>query len=194
MKIAVSGKGGVLEKLRPFVPDLTKDDPRLAHITSKLKDMEHAGYQYEAAEGSFELIVKKCTGTFKEHFRRLNYHVYVESNEQGVLVTVATVKLCIGDDIRHEVAEGDGPVAALDAALRKALLPVYPSLSEMRLVDYKVRVINSEAATDAAVRVVIESEDRNGNNWGTIGVNENVIEASWLALVESIEYNLNRKA
>jgi 2-isopropylmalate synthase len=117
----------------------------------------------------------------------------VESNEQGVLVTVATIKLQIGNEIRHEVAEGDGPVAALDAALRKALLPVYPSLNEMRLIDFKVRVINSEAATDAAVRVVIESEDKDGSDWGTIGADENVIEASWLALVDSIEYKLNRR-
>jgi 2-isopropylmalate synthase len=184
----LSGRSNIAAKTK----DLNLDAETIQRILAEVVKKENQGYQYEAAEGSFDLIVKKCTGTFKEHFKRLNYHVYVESNERGVLVTVATVKLQIGDQIRHEVAEGDGPVAALDAALRKALLSVYPSLSEMRLIDFKVRVINSEAATDAAVRVVIESEDKEGNVWGTIGADENVIEASWLALVDSIEYKLNR--
>ena len=103
---------------------------------------------------------------------------------------MATVKLRIGDEIFHEVAEGAGPVNALDCALRKALDCVYPGLAEMQLVDYKVRVINSEAATAAAVRVVIESRDADGEVWGTVGVNENIIEASWDALVDSIEYKL----
>jgi len=191
----LSGRSNIAAKTK----DLNLDAETVKKILDEVVEKENLGYQYEAAEGSFDLIVKRCTGTFKEHFKRLNYHVKVDSNEEGVLVTVATVKLQIGDDdgsdsgeIRHEVAEGDGPVAALDKALRKALLPIYPRLSEMRLVDFKVRVINSEAATDAAVRVVIESEDQEGNVWGTIGADENVIEASWLALVDSIEYRLNR--
>ena len=185
----LSGKSNITAKTK----DLNLDAKTVKKILDEVVKKENQGYQYEAADGSFDLIVKKCMGTFKEHFRRLNYHVYVESNEQGVLITVATVKLRIGDETRHEVAEGDGPVAALDAALRKALLSVYPVLNEMRLIDFKVRVINSEAATDAAVRVVIESEDADGNNWGTIGADENVIEASWLALVDSIEYKLNQE-
>ena len=184
----LAGRSNITAKTK----NLNLDAKTTKKILDEVVKKENQGYQYEAAEGSFDLIVKKCTGTFKEHFKRLNYHVYVESNEQGVLVTVATVKLKIGDKIQHEVADGDGPVAALDSALRKALLPIYPSLSEMRLIDFKVRVINSEAATDAAVRVVIESEDKDGNSWGTIGADENVIEASWLALVDSIEYKLNR--
>jgi len=184
----LSGRSNIASKTK----DLNLDADTIKKILDEVVQKESQGYQYEAAEGSFDLIVKKCTGTFKEHFKRLNYHVKVDSNEQGVLVTVATVKLQIGDAIRHTVAEGDGPVAALDAALREALLPIYPLLSEMRLIDFKVRVINSEAATDAAVRVVIESEDKDGNAWGTIGADENVIEASWLALVDSIEYKLNR--
>jgi len=184
----LSGRSNIAAKTK----DLNLDPNTVKKILDEVVEKENLGYQYEAAEGSFDMIVKRCTGTYKEHFKRLSYHAKVDSNEEGVLVTVATVKLQIGDEVRHEVAEGDGPVAALDKALRKALLPVYPSLSEMRLIDFKVRVINSEAATDAAVRVVIESEDKEGNVWGTIGVDENIIEASWIALVDSIEHKLNR--
>ena len=110
-------------------------------------------------------------------------------NHNGTPITEATVKLIVDGQLRHEVAEGDGPVNALDAALRKALNGLFPSLNKMHLVDYKVRVINSDAATAASVRVVIESRDDTGT-WGTVGVHENVIEASWQALVDSIEYKL----
>ena len=113
----------------------------------------------------------------------------METNADGEIRTEATVKIRIGDEVRHEVAEGDGPVNALDAAMRKALNGSFPDLRELHLVDYKVRVINSEAATAAGVRVVIESQDED-DVWGTVGVSENVIEASWIALVDSFEYKL----
>jgi 2-isopropylmalate synthase len=113
----------------------------------------------------------------------------VETDAAGKITTEATVKIQVGQTIRHEVAEGDGPINALDAAIRKALNGAFPSLRDMRLVDYKVRVINSEAATGAGVRVVIESGDDH-DVWGTVGVSENVIEASWIALVDSFEYKL----
>jgi 2-isopropylmalate synthase len=119
----------------------------------------------------------------------LHYHVDVATEGLGETTTEATVKLRIGAEIRHEVAEGDGPVNALDAALRKALNGRFPNLRGVHLVDYKVRVINSEAATAAAVRVVIESSDGH-DVWGTVGVHENIIKASWDALVDSIEYKL----
>lgn len=160
-------------------------DKILAHIVS----MEDAGYQFEAAEGSFDLLVKRCAGTFRPHFERLNYHVTVETREDGTTTTEATVKIRIGDEIRHEVAEGDGPVNALDAAMRKALNGHFPALRNTHLVDYKVRVINSEAATAAGVRVIIETQDET-DLWGTVGVSENIIEASWNALVDSLEYKL----
>lgn len=185
----LSGRSNIVARTKNL--KLQLDSSTIDKILAEVVKKENQGYQYEVADGSFGLIVRRCTGTLTEHFKRLGYHVYVESNEQGVLETVATVKLQIGDEIRHEVAEGDGPVSALDAAMRKALLPHYPSLAEMRLIDFKVRVINSEAATEAAVRVVIESEDKDGV-WGTIGASENVIEASWIALVDSIEYKLNK--
>ena len=151
--------------------------------------LEHAGYQFEAADGSFDLLVRKCQGTFRPHFERLSYHVNVETNARGEIRTEATVKIRVGDEVRHEVAEGDGPVNALDAAMRKALNGHFPALRKLHLVDYKVRVINSEAATAAGVRVVIESQDES-DVWGTVGVSENVIEASWIALVDSFEYCL----
>ncbi|MBN2218125.1 MAG: citramalate synthase [Pirellulales bacterium] len=160
-------------------------DKILAHVVS----MESAGYQFEAAEGSFDLLVKRCAGTFRPHFERLNYHVNVETREDGKTTTEATVKIRIGDEIRHEVAEGDGPVNALDAAMRKALNGRFPALNNTHLIDYKVRVINSEAATAAGVRVIIQTQDET-DLWGTVGVSENIIEASWNALVDSLEYKL----
>jgi 2-isopropylmalate synthase len=160
-------------------------------ILAEVVALENRGYQFEAAEASFDLLVRRCAGTFEPHFERLHYHVSVESDRDGRISTEATVKLRVGDQIRHEVAEGDGPVNALDAALRKALNGSFPRLSEMHLVDYKVRVINSEAGTAAGVRVMIESRDAD-DVWGTVGVSENVIEASWLALVDAFEYKLSK--
>ncbi|MGL4593440.1 MAG: citramalate synthase, partial [Thermoguttaceae bacterium] len=185
----LSGRSNILAKTKNLNIEL--DSATIEKVLDEVVQKERDGYQFEAAEGSFGLVVRRCTGTFHEHFHRLNYQTHVESNQHGVLETVATVKLQIGDVIRHEVAEGDGPVSALDAAMRKALLPYYPALQEMRLIDFKVRVINSEAATSAAVRVVIESEDKDAV-WGTIGASTNVIEASWIALVDSIEYKLHK--
>ena len=160
--------------------------------------LENEGYQFEAAEASFDLLVRRAAGTFHPHFETLKYHVSVECEEAGKKVsdtfsgeihTEATVKLRVGDSLRHEVAEGDGPVNALDAALRKALNGTFPNLRQMHLVDYKVRVINSDAGTAAGVRVTIESRDER-DVWGTVGVSENIIEASWLALVDAIEFKL----
>lgn len=167
-----------------------EQDPKLAdRILAKVVELENKGYQFEAAQGSFDLLVKKCAGTYQPHFERVNFRVNVETDAEGTVVTEATVKLRVQDRVRHEVAEGDGPVNALDAALRKALHEVFPNLAEMQLVDYKVRVINSEAGTAAGVRVVIESRDEH-EVWGTVGVSENIIEASWIALVDSFEYKL----
>ena len=165
-------------------------DPKLMdQILAKVVSMEGAGYQFEAADASFDLLVRRSMGTYRPHFERLSFHVNVEVNGDGRIRTEATVKIRVGDLVKHEVAEGDGPVNALDAAMRKALYGSFPNLSKLHLVDYKVRVINSEAATAAGVRVVIESQDEN-DVWGTVGVSENIIEASWIALVDSFEYKL----
>jgi 2-isopropylmalate synthase len=158
-------------------------------ILARVVAMENQGYQFEAAEASFDLLVRREAGLFQPHFDLLKYHVAIESDKPGELNTEATVKLRVGEKLRHEVAEGDGPVNALDAALRKAMNGDFPNLREMQLVDYKVRVINSEAGTAAGVRVTIESRDPS-DVWGTVGVSENIIEASWKALVDAVEYKL----
>jgi len=172
--------------------NLQQDSALMERVLKQVVEMENRGYQFEAAEASFDLLVQRAAGTFRPHFELLHYHVDVETQGDGHTTTEATVKLRIGDEMRHEVAEGDGPVNALDAALRKALNGHFPNLRGVQLVDYKVRVINSDAGTAAAVRVVIESRDTDGTTWGTVGVNENVIKASWDALVDSIEYKLCR--
>lgn len=183
----LSGRSNIVELTTKY--NIQHDSKLMDQILARVVSMENAGYQFEAAGGSFDLLVKRCAGTFKPHFERLGYHVNVETREDGKTRTEATVKIRIGEKIRHEVAEGDGPVNALDAAMRKALNGHFPALRRTHLVDYKVRVINSEAATAAGVRVVIESQDET-DVWGTVGVSENVIEASWLALVDSFEYKL----
>jgi 2-isopropylmalate synthase len=169
--------------------NIPSDPKLLEQILAKVVSMESAGYQFEAADASFNLLVRKCAGTFRPHFERLSFHVNVESDIDGQIRTEATIKIRVGDVVRHEVAEGDGPVNALDAAMRKALNGSFPNLAKLHLVDYKVRVINSEAATAAGVRVIIESQDED-DVWGTVGVSENIIEASWIALVDSFEYKL----
>ena len=185
----LSGRSNILAMMTKH--DLDTDRALADRILEQVVDLENRGYQFEAAQGSFDLLVKRCAGTFAPHFERLGYHVSVETDRNGEVTTEATIKLRIGESIRHEVAEGDGPVNALDAALRKALNGAYPNLAQLQLVDYKVRVINSEAGTAAGVRVVVESRDEH-DVWGTVGVSENVIEASWIALVDSVEYKLDK--
>ena len=168
------------------------DNPELLNrILDVVVRKENEGYSFESAEASFDLLVRKSMGIYYPHFERINYHTNAASGANGVIETTASVKLRIGNIIRHEVADGDGPVNALDAAMRKALTSVYPEIRDMSLIDYKVRVLNSEAATAARVRVVIESKD-DDEVWGTVGVDENVIEASWIALCDSFEYKLSK--
>ncbi|MCC7474914.1 MAG: citramalate synthase [Pirellulales bacterium] len=188
----LSGRSNIVALTSKF--NLQHDSALMERVLKQIVDLENRGYQFEAAEASFDLLVQRAAGTFRPHFELLHYHVDVETDGGGQTTTEATVKLRVGDEVRHEVAEGDGPVNALDAALRKALNGHYPSLRGLHLVDYKVRVINSDAGTAAAVRVVIESQDADGTTWGTVGVNENVIKASWDALVDSIEYKLAKDA
>ncbi len=170
------------------------DDRRLMDkILAEVVRMENEGFQFEAAGATFDLLVKRCAGTFQPHFERIKYHVAVGLDQDRKIITEATIKLLVGETIRHEVAEGDGPVNALDAALRKALNGQFPSLRDLRLVDYRVRVVNSEAGTAARIRVMVESSDST-DVWGTVGVSENIIEASWMALVDSFEYKLHKDA
>jgi 2-isopropylmalate synthase len=162
----------------------------MTKILNKVQDLENEGYQFEAAEASFDLLVMKQAGSYQPAFELEHYRVNVQ-NQQREAMTEAVIKLAIDSACQHVVGEGDGPVNALDSALRKALTPAYPGLAEMTLVDYKVRVINSTEGTAARVRVVIESRDKTGV-WSTVGVSENIIEASWIALVDAVEYKIHR--
>ena len=136
-------------------------------------------------------MVKKIMGTYQQAFELIKYNTMVEKRASGELITEATVKLRVDGETVHVVGEGDGPINALDAALRKALEGFYPSIKQVRLIDYKVRVVNARAGTAARVRVIIESQDKD-SIWGTVGVSENIIEASWQALAESFEYKLHK--
>lgn len=183
----LSGRSNIVAKTTKYSLD---SDPKLmTKILEEVQNLESRGYQFEAAEASFDLLVQKVAGVYKPCFERIHYRVNVECEPGQKPVTEATVKLAVDGKIEHVVGEGDGPVNALDNALRKALLRYYPELENLQLVDYRVRVINSAEGTAARVRVVIESSDHD-DVWNTVGVSENVIEASWLALVDSIEYKL----
>jgi 2-isopropylmalate synthase len=171
--------------------DVRNDRAVLDRVLAEVCRLENEGWQFEAANASFSLLVDRLTGSFRPLFTRDSYNVDVESRGEGDIRTLATVKLLVAGGPRHEVAEGDGPVNALDAALRKALEPVYPPIARMHLLDYKVRVINAQEGTAAKVRVSIESTDGD-EVWGTVGVSENVIEASWLALADAFHYFLSR--
>jgi 2-isopropylmalate synthase len=183
----LSGQSTILAKTAKYA--VATDKALMVKILNRVQDLEHEGYEFEAAEASFDILFKKAAGLYVPKFERLSYRVNVEVGASGQPVTEATVKARVGDEVTHTVSEGDGPVNALDGALRKALQPFYPNLAQMQLVDYKVRVVNARAGTAARVRVVIESRDGD-DVWGTVGVSENIIEASWLALVDSIEYKL----
>jgi 2-isopropylmalate synthase len=187
----LSGRSNIIAKTDKF--RLKEDNALMTRILNRVQDLENEGYQFEAADASFDLLVRKEAGLYQPKFERLHYRVNVESDTGAAVRTEATVKLKVHDRVEHVVAEGDGPVNALDQALRKALATAYPSLQTMQLVDYKVRVINSTEGTAARVRVIIESRDET-NVWSTVGVSENVIEASWLALVDSVEYKLFQDA
>ncbi len=187
----LSGRSTVLGKLEKAQID--QDKELAARILNRVQELENQGFQFEAADASFDLLVKKIIGMYKPSFDLIKYHITVEKRATGQIVTEATVKLKVGDKIEHVVGEGDGPVNALDAALRKSLDNFYPSLKDVHLIDYKVRVVNAGAGTAARVRVIIESRDKH-SIWGTVGVSENIIEASWQALVDSVEYKLQKDA
>ncbi|MEZ6132247.1 MAG: citramalate synthase [Planctomycetaceae bacterium] len=184
----LSGRSNIMAKTTKF--RLEADGVLQSKILTAVQDLENDGYQFEAAEASFDLLVMKQAGTYKQTFSLDHYRVNVE-NQSREPVTDAVIKLTVDDEVQLVVGEGDGPVNALDSALRKALTTSYPRLSEMTLVDYKVRVINSTEGTAARVRVVIESKDK-ADVWCTVGVSENIIEASWIALVDAFEYKIHK--
>ncbi|HEY5777876.1 MAG TPA: citramalate synthase [Terrimicrobiaceae bacterium] len=183
----MSGQTNILMKARDLGFELGKGSPEVSRILGQIKDAEAQGYEYEAAEGSFELLVRRALGKYQPLFDLKEYHChYRYTGRNGSDPCEATVKLLVGGVPEYTVAEGDGPVNALDAALRKALKPFYAWTDEVRLVDYKVRIVDGARGTAARTRVLIVSTDGR-DTWGTVGVSDNIIEASWRALVDSFE-------
>ncbi len=186
----LSGRSNVLYKAAEYGVDIKSDDKVVKKILADLKKLEFEGFQYEGAEASFELLIQKALGKRETYFKLLSFRVLDERKVDGMEPkSEATIKLEVGGQVEHTAAEGNGPVNALDSALRKALERFYPSLKEVRLIDFKVRVLAGATGTASRVRVLVESGDGHAR-WGTVGVSENVIEASWHALVDSLEYKL----
>ncbi len=186
----MAGRTVILEKIRGVLPHLQKESPELLKVMDALKSLEQQGYQFEGAESSFELLVRKLTGRYEPFFELINYKIVSGQPCEAGCASLATVKVRVGDRVQLTAAEGNGPVNALDKAIRGALEVFYPALSSVHLTDYKVRVMDSRGATAATVRVLITSSDGR-RVWSTVGVSPDIIEASWDALRDSIEYNLS---
>ena len=184
-----AGGSLVVEKLKAIKPGIDKKDPVVGKLLTLIKERENAGWHFDSAEASFKMLVYRQLGMVEEPFKVLNYRVIEDKTPQGVSVSQATVKLQVGDKISHQVSEGDGPVNALDAALRKALLPFFPNMAKVKLDDYKVRVLGSKVASDATVRVWTTFGDEKGY-WNVVGVSSNIIEASWMAFVDGLTYKI----
>ena len=187
----VSGRSYLLRKVRQFAPEAEKDSAVLQTVLNKLKELEFDGNQYEGAEASFELVIKKLLNIYQPHFTLVEFKVIVNEPSVENFGSAAMIKIRVNGQDEITADEGDGPVEALDRAIRKAMERFYPQLKKMKLTDYKVRVIDSASATAAKVRVLIESTD-GVETWTTVGADCDVIHASWKALVDSMEYMLMR--
>jgi 2-isopropylmalate synthase len=189
-----AGRSNILARFREIGLDIAADHPKLSRLIDEVKSREHDGFAYDGADASFELLARRLLGTVPEYFTLASFRVIAERrfNAKGELVTQseATVKVDVKDQRVMTVGEGNGPVDALDGALREALQPVYPRLADIRLIDYKVRILTPEAGTKAVTRVMIESADHDGRRWSTVGVSANVIDASYNALHDSITWFL----
>jgi 2-isopropylmalate synthase len=188
----VAGRTAILKIINRVDPTITRDSAETLQILEKLKELEYEGYQYEGAESSFEIIVRKILGKYKTFFQLEDFKVIVNEPANLHMNSSAIIKINVGERSEITASEGDGPVNALDKALRKALEKFYPQVSQVKLTDYKVRVLDSESATAAKVRVLIESTDGE-DTWNTIGVSTDIIDASWKALVDSIQYKLMKE-
>ena len=189
----VSGRSSLMQKASELGISLDRHDPSTKEILARVKDLENEGYEFEGADASLDLLMRKATGRFESSFKLLAYHARVNQVALGAEpVSEATVKVQLPNGrIEHTVAEGHGPVDALNMALRKALREMYPEIADVHLEDYKVRILDGKLATSAKTRVLIESSDAE-ESWSTVGVSENIITASCVALVDSLEYKLLR--
>jgi 2-isopropylmalate synthase len=187
----LAGKSNIVLKARELGFRITDDTPELKTILARVKEREHQGYEYEAAEGSLALLMRKILRHEQAPFTVVAYHVSMRRDGLESVVD-ATVKVRVGNRVAHTVAEGDGPVNALDSALRGALIQFFPQIRKVRLTDYKVRILDTATGTAAKTRVLIQSTDSQ-EEWGTVGVDDNIIEASLQALADSMEYRLMKK-
>ncbi len=185
----LGGKTSILLRAKDFAVDLNKNSPEAKKILKLLQQLEHQGYHFEAAEASFELLMKRALKKYKKFFELEGFRIVVEKLANKKITSEAIIKVKVKGIHEHTAAEGDGPVNALDNALRKALKDFYPTLAKMHLSDFKVRVLDEKAGTAAPVRVLIQSQDES-ESWNTVGVSGNIIEASWQALLDSVEYKL----
>jgi 2-isopropylmalate synthase len=186
----LSGKSNIAYKVKEFDPNLSLSSHQTRQVLQYIKELENQGFQFEGAEGSVELLIRRAQPGYESPFELLDFHVLVRSNYNGGMAAEATVKVRVGDQIIHTAAEGNGPVNALDVAVRKALVPFYSKLADIHLVDYKVRILDGEAGTAAQTRVLIDSACGT-RTWSTVGSSTNIIEASWQALADSLEYGLS---
>jgi 2-isopropylmalate synthase len=189
----LSGRGNIAHKLAELAFETELDADEIRELADRVKVLESHGFQFEGAEGSFELLVRRARPGYRPPFETLDFITLIEKRTEKDILAEATVKLRIGEQIMHTVAEGDGPVNALDRAMRKALLPVYPELGPVQLTDYKVRIIDPKSATAALTRVLIDASDGE-RSWTTVGCSVNIIEASMQALIDSLELPLLRRA
>jgi len=178
-----------MQKAKEFKINISSRDPVVHEIVDRLKYLESQGFQFEGAEASFELLMMEALGTKRKYFELVGFRIISERKQGEESVCEATIMVKVGGRTEHTASLGNGPVNALDNALRKALETFYPQLKETSLIDYKVRVLSSGEGTASKVRVLVESGDGK-YKWGTVGVSENIIEASWQALVDSIHYKL----
>ena len=185
----LSGRANLSQKAQEFGLLLDGNGDRTQLVLARIKDLEHQGFQFEGAEASVDLLLRRTDQEHRPPFRLVDFHVLVRGHPDGGMLSEAAVKVEIGDQIVHTAADGNGPVNALDSAVRKALLPIYPQLASVRLTDYKVRILDSDAGTAARIRVLITSSDGE-TTWSTVGCGTNVIEASWIALADAFEYAL----
>jgi len=185
----LAGKSNIDVKAKELGIDLGGDDAKSRKIVREIKRLENEGFQYDAAEGSLALLMKKITGAFSEPFTLQCFSVTNGKTRNNPSLCQATIKISVGGEEELTAAEGNGPVNALDNALRKALVKFYPQISEMNLVDFKVRIVEGSEGTAAKVKVLFDTRDGE-EMWSPIGVSENIIEASWQALVDSVEYKL----
>jgi len=184
-----AGRANIVQKAREFNLDIETHAPLVQELLTELKELELQGFQFEGAEASFQLRMRRALGVSKRYFDLVGFRVIIEKRADDDLLTEATIMVRVGGSVEHTAAVGNGPVNALDNALRKALEIFYPTLRDVSLLDYKVRVFSTGAGTGSRVRVLVESGDHH-DRWGTVGVSENIIEASWQALTDSITYKL----